>query len=126
MNEPDNTSPTPEFRLLVLKTTQPQVLRSFYSHLGFVFQREQHRSGPVHYSAPLGEGIFEIYPLPEDRPTDDTTRLGLAVCHVEDLCRSLANPNDLVIPPRKTEWGVRAVVRDPDGRRVELYEKPLA
>lgn len=123
MNQTGNLSPTPEFRLLVLKTPQPQALCSFYSHLGFVFQQEQHGSGPVHHSAPLGEGTFEIYPLPEDTPADDTTRLGLAVSHIENLCNSLANPDDLLTQPTKTEWGVRAVVRDPDGRRVELYQK---
>ena len=112
----------PSLSLLVLKTNQLDVLREFYARLGFVFQQEQHGRGPIHFSAPLGAGVLEIYPLPDGVVPDATTRLGFAV---DDLPAALT---ELEEPPtaKKTAWGWRAVVRDPDGRAVELYQKRFA
>ena len=114
--------PDPAFRLVVLKTDQLDAVREFYGHLGFEFASEQHGSGPRHYWAPLGDGIIEVYPLPKDGIVDRTTRLGFAVDNLEKAIAAIGNPDAVVTGPRQTDWGLRAVVRDPDGRSVELYE----
>lgn len=51
----------PNLQLLVLKTTRLDAVRDFYSEIGFEFVEEQHGKGPVHFSAPLGAGILEVY-----------------------------------------------------------------
>jgi hypothetical protein len=57
-------------KLLVLKTRDVSTVVAFYRLLGFTFSEEQHGKGPLHHSAPLGDGIIEIYPLPDDQTVD--------------------------------------------------------
>lgn len=108
----------PTLKLIVLRTNRPEALREFYSRLGFEFVTEQHGRGPQHYSAPLGDGIIEIYPLSDDAEADVTTRLGFEVVGLAAVLVRLSSES----APKQTPWGLRAVVRDPDGRAVELYE----
>ncbi len=114
---------TPKFALLVLKTADTQLLREFYEMLGFEFQEEQHGGGPVHFAAKLGDGVFEIYPLTgDDERADATTRLGFTVAGLDRTMQRIQDEGATVLKPAaETKWGRRAVVRDPDGRSVELY-----
>ena len=108
--------------LLVLKSSQMEVVRDFYRLLGFDFVEEQHGKGPVHYAAPLGAGVLEIYPLPDGKSTDTTTRIGFNVSDINSVVEAVASVGEVASKPKATQWGVRAVVRDPDGRTVELCE----
>lgn len=115
---------SPALKLLVLKTTHVDRLRAFYQALGVELVEEQHGSGPLHYAAQVGNAMLEIYPLPgEGGVADATTRLGFAV---EDLAEVIHAAHAVGVTitsePRQTAWGLRAVVRDPDGRSVELYQ----
>lgn len=114
--------PQPTLKLLVIKSAQVESACNFYAQLGFCFTEEQHGNGPTHYSAPLGDGIFEIYPLPDNSVADTTTRLGFSVNGVETVVEFVSELGTVVAKPKETPWGLRAVVRDPDGRSVELYE----
>ena len=70
--------------------------------------------------------FFEIYPLSRFQNTaDDSTRLGFAI---DDFDKRMSEINDSIIlsNPKETEWGRMAVVKDPDGRRVELYQEQLS
>ena len=65
--------------------------------------------------------VIELYPLPADAgPADASTRLGFAVPDLDAVLAKLAAA--VVSGPLATEWGRRAVVRDPDGRKVELTD----
>ena len=113
------------FKLLVLKTRQLDVLREFYSALGIELTREKHGEGPLHFAGRIGDSILELYPLStEPSPPDATTRLGFAV---GDLAKTLAALEGLGVTidakSQRTAWGTRAVVGDPDGRAVELYQQ---
>jgi catechol 2,3-dioxygenase-like lactoylglutathione lyase family enzyme len=110
--------------LLVLKTHHPGQLKDFYAALGIVFAEERHGVGPTHHAGRVGEVVLELYPLaPDAGPADATTRLGFAVADVDAAVQSLeAVGGTIVSRPRRTEWGSRAVVRDPDGRAVELCQ----
>ena len=110
--------------LLVLKTRQLDGLRRFYGSLGIELTKEQHGKGPVHYAARVGDVVLEVYPLPDnDTSADATTRLGFAVPSVAKVVQALqAVGTPIVREPQVTQWGLQAVVRDPDGRAVELYE----
>jgi len=116
--------PDVSLKLLVLKTHHVDVLRAFYEVIGMSLCEEQHGSGPVHYSAKLGDVVLEIYPLAEGGQADTTSRIGFAVDDLgyvlETLWRRELAP---ITKARETEWGLRSVVRDPDGRAVELYQR---
>jgi predicted enzyme related to lactoylglutathione lyase len=116
---------TIKLHLLVLKTRHLDRLRAFYVALGIAFAEEKHGDGPTHHAGRVGEALLELYPLPENAgPADDTTRLGFAISDVDAVMGSLEAAGGSVISrPRRTEWGYRAVVRDPDGRAVELCER---
>ncbi|WP_145424788.1 VOC family protein [Symmachiella dynata] len=117
------TSPT--FKLLVIKTHRMQELQRFYETLGCEFVEEQHGRGPLHLAAEIGEAIFEIYPLPDETsPVDTTTRLGFSVTDLDGVVDKLkTGQSEIVTAVKETAWGKRAVVRDPDGRSVELYQQ---
>ncbi len=112
---------SPSITLLVLKTDAVERLRDFYACLGFEFFEEQHGNGPRHWSASAGDAVLEIYPLPDDGTVDVTTRLGFGISDFEDVVESVRQLAEVMGEPKQTQWGLRAVVRDPDGRAVELY-----
>ena len=116
---------TAKLNLLVLKTHQLDKLRAFYAALGIAFAEEKHGDGPLHLAARVGDIVIELYPLPADAgPADSTTRLGFAVPDLDAAMRSLeAFPAVVVSGLKATPWGRRAVVRDPDGRAVELVQE---
>jgi catechol 2,3-dioxygenase-like lactoylglutathione lyase family enzyme len=111
--------------LIVLKTAALDRLRDFYAALGIQFVQEQHAGDPLHYSAQLGSVVLELYPLPPGAGQPDaTTRLGFTVPDLEAVLRSLPAAGSAVASEAKEmAWGKRAVVRDPDGRAVELYQQ---
>ena len=109
-------------RLLVLKTHDVPSVVAFYQSFGFEFTEERHGKGPLHHSAPLADGIIEIYPLPDDQAVDITTRLGFAIADPDAVVDSAESLGGRVAKPgRDTAWGYMALVTDPDGRTVELY-----
>jgi catechol 2,3-dioxygenase-like lactoylglutathione lyase family enzyme len=110
-----------KLHLIVLKTHDLEKLRDFYACLGLTFAEEKHGDGPLHLAARVGDLVLELYPLPADAGSaDSTTRLGFAV---SDLDATVARLGAAVgSGPRTTEWGRRAVARDPDGRKVEVVE----
>jgi lactoylglutathione lyase len=112
------------FRLLVLTSRQPEAVRAFYQALGIRLTEERHGQGPAHYAGQVGPVVLEVYPLPEGGVADRTTRVGFTVAdlgRVLDAVRAGGWP--VVTPPKETPWGRRAVVHDPDGRAVELYQQ---
>lgn len=111
----------PYLALLVLKTHQIERLRSCYGILGIEFKEEQHGSGPMHFAGLVGELIFEIYPLKEGEFADTTTRLGFTVSNLNETLERMTRAGvPIASDAKQTPWGYRAVVRDPDGRSVEL------
>jgi predicted enzyme related to lactoylglutathione lyase len=111
--------------LLVLKTRQVGQLRRFYQTLGIALAEEQHGKGPVHFAGRAGAVVIEVYPLTDDgSPVDSSTRLGFTVENVAEVIQALEGiGTNIVTPPKETAWGLQAVVRDPDGRSVELMEQ---
>ena len=53
-------------KLLVLKTRQPDRLRTFYQAFGVELVEERHGSGPHHYAGQVGDTVLEIYPLRDE------------------------------------------------------------
>jgi catechol 2,3-dioxygenase-like lactoylglutathione lyase family enzyme len=108
-----------KLNLLVLRTSKLEDLRRFYSALGARFARERHGNGPEHYAAILSDDfVLELYPVADGSTPDAGLRLGLSVDDIGETLRSLGQ----TATARQTQWGLRALVRDPDGRTVELVQ----
>jgi lactoylglutathione lyase len=112
-------------KLLVLRTPQPVQLWRFYEVLGINFAEERHGTGPLHFAGRIGDAVLELYPLSKESGAHDSmVRLGFGVTDLSEVIRSLeAVGTTVVSEPKQTAWGTRAVVRDPDGRSVELYQE---
>jgi predicted enzyme related to lactoylglutathione lyase len=112
-------------RLLVVKTRQVDRARLFYQAFGIHLIEERHGGGPVHYAGQAGVTTIEVYPWSEGGPAPDASvRLGFDVTDLDRVVESLRGlGTPVIMEPRMTPWGYRAVVRDPDGRAVELYGK---
>lgn len=112
----------PSLSYLVLYTTADRLerLRIFYECTGLLFKPEQHGdAGPLHFSAAFEDGaVVELYP----GPINDM-RLGIVVGSVDAALSTFAEigvrPDN---PPSTPDSRKTAVVRDPDGRRLELIE----
>src|SRR4029077_11914342 len=92
--------------------------KSFYEIFGMAFVKEQHGNGPAHYAATDDSGVFEIYPN-EGAPPDQTG-LGFLTGDLDGLHMLLRRNQFAPREIRDTELGRMFVVRDPDGRRVEV------
>jgi lactoylglutathione lyase len=107
----------PELSLVVVRCADLVKSRQFYETLGIVFTPEQHGSGPHHYSARLGATVLELYPA-----SDSTTpvRIGIGVVDVHAAVAAARAFADCVIrfdPDRSPQ---SALLRDPDGNKIEL------
>jgi predicted enzyme related to lactoylglutathione lyase len=125
LEETRMTDNLPLIRLLVLRSAKIEAMLAFYTTIGLRFEQEQHGTGPKHYSAQIGGMVFELYPLGNKDAGDTTTRLGITVDDLGKTLDRLKAVSAVVSrEPEATPWGRRAVVRDPDGRSIELYEQP--
>ncbi|WP_283133114.1 glyoxalase/bleomycin resistance/dioxygenase family protein [Rhizohabitans arisaemae] len=92
--------------LTVIYTARLEECTLFYRGLGLEFVRERHGSGPEHHAAVLPDGtVFELYPAADGRSTG-ALRLGFSLD---------APPDGSALEPG------RQVLRDPDGRAVEIH-----
>ena len=66
--------------------------------------------------------MFEIYPATDGASTLGT-RVGFRVPSVDDTVAALSDYSGaIVVAPRDSEWGRRAVLVDPDGHKVEQVQ----
>ncbi len=117
----------PTLGLLVLRTSRMEESLAFYRAIGLSFVEEKHGSGPVHYSCEVGTTVIEIYPGAaqelQDYRGSGATLLGFNVVSLNavlEAMKLLAAP--VLTAPKRSAWGQRAVVQDPDRRAVELCE----
>lgn len=120
MNRKTNqTTHVAQLSLLVLRCTDLKASVAFYRALGFDFQEEQHGNGPKHFASENNDFVFELYPT--DQPSDIKSRLGFRVTSLEETIINL-RALGIEATPQNSAWGIRAIVRDPDGRTVEINE----
>ena len=110
----------PQLRLIVLRTPKLEELCKFYAALGLRLAEEQHEMGPKHFSCTFQGMVLELYPSTK---ASEPGRVGFAVESLSALLeRLLLLGTPIVEEPARGPWGLRCLVRDPDGRVVELYE----
>lgn len=114
-----------KLNLLVIRSYHPEKLASFYELLDISFEYHKHGNGPMHYAAELEDFVFEIYPLLKNQDTADvSTRLGFRVENLDDVLFRLCGEDiEIVKDATQNEFGYQAIVKDPDGRKIELTEK---
>ena len=113
---------TAELNLLVLRAADTVAVVRFYAALGIEFVKEQHGSGPEHYSGKAGSALLEIYPLGNGAVTTGI-RLGFSVpALAASIAAAVEAGGKLISPPQSSSWGQRAVLSDPEGHKVELLE----
>ncbi len=105
-----------EIKLLVLRCRDLEASRCFYECLGFDFVQERHGDGPDHYASQSAGLVLELYPLAPGEPAGNT-RLGFAVA---DPGRIISEVEVAVEGRREVGGETVYVIRDPDGRAVEL------
>lgn len=109
--------------LVVLRSSDMERAVTFYTLLGLQFTRHQHGKGPEHYSAELGNSVFEIYPASPEGLSTLGTRIGFSVTSLDTTLAAIRDyPQAIISPAKDSEWGRRAVVADPDGHRIELLQ----
>jgi lactoylglutathione lyase len=112
--------------LVVIRARDMDRLATFYAALGCRFAKHRHGQGPEHLSSALGETVFEIYPVDGPNGSTASTRLGFSVPSLAKALGHLRRLEATVLAePSDTEFGRRAVVRDFEGHKVELYEKKV-
>ncbi len=108
--------------LIVIRSADLDRAARFYSALGIRLDRERHGAGTEHLAGQSGSVLLEVYPSADTVRTNDV-RLGFRVRSVADSVTAAREGGGSVLsPPRQSPSGVRAVVCDPDGHRVELCE----
>jgi predicted enzyme related to lactoylglutathione lyase len=114
-----------ELRLLVVRTPDMARLADFYSLLGLTFDYHKHGKSPYHYSATLESTTLEIYPLAKGQTeADKDLRLGFAVNNFETIIKLLQEKEtEFLSEPMQTDYGFMTIIKDPDGRKIELYKK---
>jgi predicted enzyme related to lactoylglutathione lyase len=114
-----------EIRLLVIRTPEMERLANFYTLLGLTFEYHMHGKSPYHYSAIIGHTTIEVYPLAKGQTeADKELRLGFAVDDFDSTIQLLKEKNtEFLSEPMQTEYGFMAIVKDTDGRKIELYKK---
>lgn len=113
-----------KLNLLVLKTDNLEPLAEFYNLLGIEFEYHKHDRSPMHYSGKIGDLILEIYPLAKlQQQADSNLRIGFQLDDFDSVIAQLKNKKiSFISEPTQTEFGYMAVVKDSDGRKVELYK----
>ncbi len=114
-----------KINLLVIRTDNPEVLKSQYEKIGFKFDYHQHGNGPFHYASEQDGFVFEIYPLTKSmNKPDGNLRLGFDISDLSVVIDRLKSTDWIIKSDiKETEWGTIAVIQDLDGRKVELKNK---
>ncbi|HSH87488.1 MAG: VOC family protein [Ramlibacter sp.] len=114
---------TVTLNLVVLRVPDIEQAAAFYSGFGLSFTKHAHGKGPEHYAAELGSSVFELYPQVSEEASTKNVRLGFQVSDAAAVLRVLEEKGAKIISPLKdSEWGLRAVLDDPYGHRVELSQ----
>src|SRR4051812_36710496 len=109
-----------KLNLVVIHSADLERSAQFYKALGVHMTLERHGSGPKHFAGRAGSVLLEIYPRKAGQASTGT-RLGFRIASLARVFDELiAAGGSVASLPKKSPWGFRAVVVDPDGHRIEL------
>jgi predicted enzyme related to lactoylglutathione lyase len=116
---------------IILWSEQLKETLNFYQAIGFVLVEEKHKNGPIHFSSQVGTILLEIYGGEKSETKlkhkeAGSTQLCLAVSSVDEVyANALRIGAPIFSQPRTTHWGRSVALFDPDGRLLELIERPF-
>jgi lactoylglutathione lyase len=108
---------------LALRCKDVEITRRFYEHLGIVFTKERHGTGPEHYAWENSGFVLELYPVKDDQ-LPDNVRLGFSTPLLADLSGKIRHSSEVTVlkPPYATADRLIMLLQDPDGRKVEVSQ----
>ena len=111
--------------LIAIRSDKPKELSELYELFGLNCEYHRHGKRTLHYSTEIGGIVFEIYPLTKNQENrDKTLRLGFTIDNLDATIEILKTRNvKIVREPKESELGYVSIVKDLDGRRIELKEK---
>lgn len=116
--------PEPVLSLVSLRCADPERAAAFYAALGLSVSRDESGDGPAHCVVSVGSISLRLYPLEALRGSVGA-RLGFMVGNLAAVLSAVAQTGGQVLrEPHATASGLRAVLADPDGHRVELTQQP--
>ncbi len=103
--------------LFVIHTPDLHATKQFYQQIGLKLTPEKHREGLDHFSSFFANGtVFKIYPGEKSRGG-----IGFETTQFEQVSQHATEAS--LSPTFVTRHGRRCLIlRDPDGRRVEIFE----
>jgi len=113
-----------EIRLIVIRTPDIERLSKFYTLFGLTFDYHKHDKSPYHFSTTVDKTVIEIYPLSKSQTQHDKSlRLGFSIDNFEYTIDLLKHEGIVFTSEvAQSEFGIMAVIEDPDGRKIELYK----
>jgi 5'-nucleotidase len=120
-----NTEVKSIINLIVMRSDKAKLLSEFYNDvLGLNFEYHQHGNGPYHYSCMINDILYEIYKSTQNFPVDPSLRLGFTVSNLDNIVSRMNNSRESELyTPKVTQWGYRVVIRDIEGRKIELLQR---
>jgi predicted enzyme related to lactoylglutathione lyase len=115
---------------LVLYTASLERTVAFYRAIGVDLVDEDHGDGMPHFAAELDGCHFAVFPATGETRAPGLREpgcafVGIAVGSAHDAVRRVRDLDAPVMQePTEYPWGIRAVLADPDGRPVEIFEPP--
>ena len=113
---------------LILFTARIEDVVCFYRAIGIPLESEQHEAGPIHFACEFGRTHFAVFEAGDGRAPEfrsgGSCFAGFAVASIEKaISAARVIGAEIIQEPESYPWGVRALVQDPDGRVVELFER---
>ena len=113
---------------LVLFTGRLREVVAFYRGIGVPLEAEDHGDGATHYACEVGSTHFAVFEAALGQAlahgSGGSMFFGLSVVSARDAVDAAkAQGGAVVESPTEYPWGTRALVLDPDGRTVELFER---
>lgn len=116
--------PEPVLSQVSLRCADPERAAAFYAALGLSVSNDRGGEGPVHCVVAAGPISLRLCPLEALRGTVGA-RLGFMVGNLAAVLSAVTGSGGQVLrEPHATPFGMRAVLADPDGHRVELTQQP--
>jgi lactoylglutathione lyase len=116
--------PISSFTLPVIKSSRVERLVDFYRLVGLKFEQHQHGVGPVHFTATIGDVVFEIPPGTKSISETTNVRFVFSTDTLDYLMREVNQAGGTILSePVESPWDLRAVIADPDGNKVEFSQQ---
>ena len=117
---------------LILFSPRLEQAIAFYRAIGVPLEEEKHDDeGPLHYACELGSTHMAIYGTDAAKGgraaewrSGGSGYFGFAVDSLTDAVEAARRVGARILQePEEYPWGPRALVEDPDGRVVEIFER---